>query len=527
MATLYYNNATSDGNWATVPTAATGFFVIDKTDSTPVSFLENSTATVGEVIFEFDSDGSVAEGNVAVPIGADAAAAAASLTAVVNANTANAAVTATLVDVPGGEMRIYLVANSTGSAGNNISMNPQSWLISGWSGGMGGGTDTNWWTDEACTIPATSLPTSSDSVVVTGSLSQNTSGSEPTVVDFTMSGGNWSIAITVTGTATFNGSTSAAYNYGTITGNVTFDGGNASNDYTIGEGTVVGNATFQNGANNLSQINGNATFLNGSANLSPYGRQVTGDATFDAGSSTGPSYNSSTVNGNATFYGNSYNSGSVNGTATFNASSQTYGWGICYNIGTVGTGVFNDGSTNGYFSGSLNQSGYVSGNATFTNAYNVHGTVSGDATFEGYARNGWNVFPSYPYPWTAGDFARVFGTATFNDDSVNGQWAVINNTATFNDFSRNEGSSTIYNHNTYQYQPALGALVFNDNSRNDSREMYLNYSASVTFNDESENRGGFLSTPYHPALPEPTLAFNREYTTVVNGINGSSILGVL
>jgi len=512
MATLYYNNATSDGNWATVPTAATG----------SVSFsdqpADGDTLNINGVVFEFDSDSTVTEGNTAVVIGVDLATTLATLEPLVEAAVPVAAT------VDGSTMN--LAASSPGTAGNYGVVATGS-VMSATS--MTGGTDTNWWTDEACTIPATSLPTSSDSVVVTGSLSQNTSGSEPTVVDFTMSGGSWSIAITVTGTATFNGSTSAAYNYGTITGNVTFDGANASNDYTLGEGTVVGNATFQNGANNLSQINGNATFLNGSANLPPYGRQVTGDATFDAGSSTGPSYNSGAVAGGATFYGNSYNSGSVNGTATFNASSPTYGWGDCRNIGTVGTGVFNNYSTNGYYSSwpAQNLSGNVSGNATFTNAYNVHGTVSGDATFEGYARNGWNVFPSYPYPWTAGDFARVFGTATFNDDSVNGQWAVINNTATFNDFSRNEGSSTIYNHNTYQYQPALGALVFNDNSRNDSREMYLNYSASVTFNDESENRGGFLSTPYHPALPEPTLAFNREYTTVVNGINGSSILGVL
>jgi hypothetical protein len=489
MATLYYNNATGDGNWANVLAAATGYFTFSGQPS------DGTTIVIGSTAFEFDSDSSTSY--VAVPIGADLAESLANLKSVIEANVA---VTATIDGAT-----FNLVANAAGAAGNLLlSCSPD---VAASSSYMTGGSDGNWWTDEACTIPATSLPTSSDSVVVTGSLSQNTSGSEPTVVDFTMSGGNWSIAITVTGTATFNGSTSAAYNYGTITGNVTFDGANASNDYTIGEGTVVGNATFQNGANNLSQINGNATFLSGAGNQ-PYGRRITGDATFVG------AYNNGIVEGNATFSFGAYNSpyGSVQGTATF-------GDGGPYNAGSVQTGVFNDGSSNGHYSDNTLY-GNVQGNATFNNAWNYSGVVYGNATFNGYSANGVNS-SQYNLPNMR---AEVNGTATFNDSSKNEYWSKIGGTATFNDQSSNWASSAVYASSSYI--PAFyGPLVFNDDSYNQSPYMqdWPSPGYTITFNDNAQNRGGFYyasSGAYQPN--PPTLAFNPS-----RGINGSSILGVV
>jgi hypothetical protein len=67
----------------------------------------------------------------------------------------------------------------------------------------------NWWTSDAFTTQAAALPASGDSVVVTGNIDTN-SGSEPTVVNLTCTSpeyasGRISIAVTVTGNATFNG----------------------------------------------------------------------------------------------------------------------------------------------------------------------------------------------------------------------------------------------------------------------------------------------------------------------------------
>lgn len=80
----------------------------------------------------------------------------------------------------------------------------------------------NWWEDDQFTIAASALPTSSDSVIVNASLTSN-SGSEPTVVNFTMSGSYvyLDIPITVSGTATFNND---SYNSGTVTGTIIYNG---------------------------------------------------------------------------------------------------------------------------------------------------------------------------------------------------------------------------------------------------------------------------------------------------------------
>jgi hypothetical protein len=147
----------------------------------------------------------------------------------------------------------------------------------------------NWWTDDAFTTQATSLPTSADDVIASAIIAAN-SGSEPTVANFTLNGfSHLGIAITVTGNATFNDS---SVNRTTVTGNATFNGssynyygktvtGNATfNDYSSSEGTVSGDATFNDYSYNYGEVGGNATFNDSSYNRTT----VTGNATFSLSS---------------------------------------------------------------------------------------------------------------------------------------------------------------------------------------------------------------------------------------------------
>jgi hypothetical protein len=153
----------------------------------------------------------------------------------------------------------------------------------------------NWWTDINHTIPAASLPTSIDSVVLSEECNAN-SGSAPTVFNLTMpttSSAGIGISISVTGMAVFYGGT---YIWGTFTGN----------------------PTFNEGSGNTGTINGNATFNDNSYNGQGFGGIVTGDATFNGSSS-----NYGNVNENAVFNDTSYNLGTVTGTATFNDASYS------------------------------------------------------------------------------------------------------------------------------------------------------------------------------------------------------------
>ena len=100
----------------------------------------------------------------------------------------------------------------------------------------------NWWQDSGHTVAATALPTAADSVVVGSSIDLN-SGSEPTVVNFTITDGFLEIPVTVTGMATFSNSATLGFT-GTITGNATF------NDTVQNFGTVTGTATFTGSACN-------------------------------------------------------------------------------------------------------------------------------------------------------------------------------------------------------------------------------------------------------------------------------------
>jgi hypothetical protein len=206
----------------------------------------------------------------------------------------------------------------------------------------------NWWTDADCTVPATSLPTSADDVVVKPMLNgygfHTNSGSAPTIASLSLSSeflGSSSMGIyidmTITGDA---GTVYEVYQCTVTAGSMVITG------YLWDTATVIGNVTFKGAENfspygNLGTVDGNATFDEYSTNSAT--GIVTGDATFNEFSTQ-----SGTVGGNATFNDSSINYGTVTGDATFNDYSYT--------------------------------NGTVSGNATFSgnsyNRYGINGTVT-------------------------------------------------------------------------------------------------------------------------------------------------------
>jgi len=239
----------------------------------------------------------------------------------------------------------------------------------------------NWWTNEALTNQATSLPSSSDSVVLLNAVSTN-SGGPITVVDLLVEDiGDYpviAIEITVTGLATFN---DGELDQGIINGNCVFNG-NAWNY----DGTVNGDCTFNDDSINGSRVNGNATFNNLSSN------------SFDG-----------YIEGNVTFNDDSYNEGYILGTASFNESS--------YNWNEVdGDAIFNDTTINGSdaFMG-------IAKNATFNDEafQDIYGVVIQDAVFNNSSYNlglvdGNALFNSLSY----NDGGMIFENATFELSSA-------------------------------------------------------------------------------------------------------------
>jgi hypothetical protein len=113
-----------------------------------------------------------------------------------------------------------------------------------------------WFNDPAGTSPAGSLPTASDSVVISRTINSN-SGNQPTVLNLTMNdpqGANYSLAVdvTVSGRAVFNGFSQLG---ATLTGNAVF---NDSSSISL-SGTVNGNAIFNDSSANDGTVTGTIT----------------------------------------------------------------------------------------------------------------------------------------------------------------------------------------------------------------------------------------------------------------------------
>lgn len=175
----------------------------------------------------------------------------------------------------------------------------------------------NWWEDFDHTVPATSLPTSSDDVVARGSIDSATS--EPTVNSFSLfspngEGYTLNTNITVLNGATFESAyfVPGAGNYATITGSASF----SSRSYNAG--TITGNATFSDATNDTYGV-------------------VQGDATF-----TGNSINIGTVQGTPTYSG-------YTGWGGDNPASSGYGENIYFINGQqTSLDISGDGTWDGY-----------------------------------------------------------------------------------------------------------------------------------------------------------------------------------
>jgi hypothetical protein len=290
----------------------------------------------------------------------------------------------------------------------------------------------NWWANEACTVPATGLPGSSDSVVATVSINADSR----TVVNFTMTGsGSLHLygALTVTGVATFNDS-SPSYggvnNAGTITGDAVFNG------VTANRGIVTGNATFNGSATNGSPdgyqgtVNGNATFngnaTNGVSGIGPLGF-VDGNATF-AGSVYTALYDPPTKNVAGAITFSSPTPVTFNLTAVFfmqDSSSWTFSGGTpTWNFSGGGVGSFDTGQPKAVVNGNLvasnnfNLFGDVTGNLTMTSCIHGRGTVSGSASYT--ASYVWGSYDGGSHPAYN---PLVVGSAHFRGGALGGSYA--------------------------------------------------------------------------------------------------------
>lgn len=193
--------------------------------------------------------------------------------------------------------------------------------------GSDGQTLGNWWMSydaetHSFSVPATSLPTSTDDIVVFGGLG----GSGLTVANavFGVSPDGYHIGyvryteITVTGLCEFNGheSGNAAWNEGVVNGNVRFnyyiaDSAGRVDSYYYASGAVTGAVLDANNNPISTWVFNGFWALWGTAQ---------GDCIF-----YGESYTIGTVTGNATFNDYSGGPGYILGNATFNDNSRPEG----------------------------------------------------------------------------------------------------------------------------------------------------------------------------------------------------------
>lgn len=293
----------------------------------------------------------------------------------------------------------------------------------------------NWWTDVALTTSASSLPASTDNVVLL-SMPSN-SGNQPTVNALTVDASLvfLTFPITVTTTATFNYD---SQNRSTITGDAVF------NTSSVNEtGTVIGDAIFNGNsyANSQSTIDGNVT-LNDNALI--LAATVTGNATFN---------NSTITNIAAGAYTN------IDGTITFNnpiVFTFSEGFSFEYWEGNTSTWIFND-TVEWIFNNGKSNSGYITGNATFNNNSKNFNLQTGNATVDGDA-----IFND-----SAANMNIVTGNATFNDSAKNSYgvyMGTVQGDATFSQssFSDTDWHASISGVLTFTSETPVTFTVSND-----------------------------------------------------------------
>jgi hypothetical protein len=385
---------------------------------------------------------------------------------------------------------------------------------------------SSWWDDDTFASQASSLPNSSDSVVLAADCTWN-SGSTPTVVNLTT---NWAfgISITVTGTATFAG---AAYNTssGYVTGNATFT------DTAANSGTITGNATFTDTAANSGTIAGNATFTDTAANSGT----ITGNATF-----TGTNTNTGTITGTT------YVDGCLNGAYYFDNVATTLACG--------GNGVWNGNFYyNGEVTGPIPSTIYVrttgsdaTGNATEASplataqyAFNAAASVSGDIVIDFGVGNFGGV--TLTQDWPSRISVRGAGVAQSFIGGINGNgadgWYDWN---AYTNYAPTGGRSiSVVSDNSVQ----LGSVSANGGNASGSADDPSTSGGSITLTDASSTSlsvaggNGYswnLYSFYPGAAGTITLAGGSTVPDTLNGnvvttnlrkgrgVNGSNILGI-
>lgn len=390
----------------------------------------------------------------------------------------------------------------------------------------------NWWLDETLTTPATSLPTSADSVIALATISSN-SGIAPTIVNFTLADTNFSnnqldIAITVTGIATFNNG-GIIWTNGSVVGNCVFNNSSSNssvitgdctfNDFSYqgGAGYITGNCIFNNNSTVSGTIVGNCTFNDSSYN---YAGSITGDCTFNDYSY----HNGALITGDCTFNDNSYYTADIDGNATFTASAfsgnpitATITGSITFSSATPvsftisGSDVWSvDSSAWSFVTSGQNwifnnyssiDNTTINGPCAFNNNsfINAMGIVTGDCTFNNNGINVGTITGNCTLNDTSYNNGIITGNCTFNLNAYN--QGGITGDCTFNDSSYNvgnieDGISTInFNDNAYNNGTiSVGVVNFNDNSFN----QFSIYNSNTNFNDNSYNStNGHLNNGDH------------------------------
>lgn len=327
----------------------------------------------------------------------------------------------------------------------------------------------NWWENSSYTIPASSLPTSSDDVIIDVVVTTN-SGGPLSVINLTHNAnGGCPLYITVSGSATFN----AGYNNaGTI------DGVGIFNDGTVNNGTVTGLAYFNGSSGNgsVGSTSGDAYFYNTSTNDGSVGGNAIVDYShavpFD--SSNG---NNGTVTGSilyANFPTLYYNNATTDGNWANNLN-----WWVddmytqqAYSIPTSSTTVYVAG-----FVGSDSLSSATADTAYFGGGYTIaiNLNIINDATFtdNSYGDN------SSPVTLTANN-------VYFNATSL---WGVTTDAnISFGDECRFTGDT--FNNGTVSANGSgTGSTFFDDNSSNTGTVGVGATSYTVDFSDTSTNTG--------------------------------------
>jgi hypothetical protein len=278
MATLYYDNATEDGNWATLGNWRLDNFTGTRVPATGLPTSIDNVVMTGAVTSNTGSEPTVA-----------------SLT--VESASLGIGITVTGVATFNSYSAFTGNATLTGNAAFNDSWTEFSNIVDGNAtfDGFGGNYDT-------ATVTGNATFTG-------GARNLGTVGGDAAFSDGSSNEGG-----TVSGDATFTDSD----NSGFVGGDAEFFNGSNAAGFGIGIGVVQGNAVFRATPGSYDHYN-------------HYNATVNGNAEF-----YNNTYNYGTVDGNATFNDYSFNNEYVAGDATFNNFSRISGGMIS------GTATFND-----------------------------------------------------------------------------------------------------------------------------------------------------------------------------------------